>query len=112
MTTHACAEPFLRSMPRLAKWTGRITWYKLVPWVATLCRWTLTIVKQTGTGFQVLPKRWIVERTFAWLLRFRRLSKDYEFLTETSEAMIQSLPSQATGARVSPAATSRWLTRP
>ena len=40
-------------------------------------------------GFQVLPKRWIVERTFAWLDRCRRLSKDYEYLLETSETMIQ-----------------------
>jgi len=40
-------------------------------------------------GFQVLPKRWIVERTFAWLNRHRRLSKDYERLTENSEATIQ-----------------------
>lgn len=40
-------------------------------------------------GFQVLPKRWIVERTFAWLNRHRRLSKDYERLTENSEAAIQ-----------------------
>jgi putative transposase len=39
--------------------------------------------------FAVLPKRWIVERTFAWLGRYRRLSKDYEHLTETSETMIQ-----------------------
>jgi putative transposase len=79
-----------RQYPRL-----RLIWAdggyrgKLVHWVATLCHWTLAIVKQNGVGFQVLPKRWIVERTFAWLLRFRRLSKDYEFLTETSEAMIQ-----------------------
>jgi len=36
----------------------------------------------------VLPKRWIVERTFAWLNRHRRLSKDYERLTETSETAI------------------------
>jgi putative transposase len=62
---------------------------KLVHWVTPVCHWTLTIVTQRGTGFQLLPKRWIVERTFAWLVRFRRLSKDYEFLTETSEAMIQ-----------------------
>lgn len=39
-------------------------------------------------GFEVLPHRWIVERTFAWLGRFRRLSKDYEVLIETSKAMI------------------------
>jgi len=51
----------------------------------------LEIVKRADdmAGFQVLPKRWIVERTFAWLYRCRRLSKDYEYLTSTSEAMIQ-----------------------
>jgi putative transposase len=42
----------------------------------------------TAKGFVVLPKRWIVERTFAWLTRHRRHSKDYERNTETSEAMI------------------------
>ena len=40
-------------------------------------------------GFTVLPKRWIVERTFAWLGRYRRLSKDYETKPESSVAMIQ-----------------------
>jgi putative transposase len=39
-------------------------------------------------GFVVLPKRWIVERTFAWISRHRRHSKDYERTTESSEAMI------------------------
>jgi putative transposase len=39
-------------------------------------------------GFAVVPRRWVVERTFAWLGRFRRLSKDYEFLPATSEAVI------------------------
>jgi len=40
------------------------------------------------SGFKVLPKRWIVERTFAWLNRNRRLSKEYEFLTDSSENFI------------------------
>jgi transposase len=40
------------------------------------------------TGFQVLPRRWVVERTFAWLGRNRRLSKDYEALPATEEAWI------------------------
>lgn len=50
----------------------------------------MEIVKRTDDvkGFKVLPHRWVVERTFGWLGRYRRLSKDYEFLTETSEAMI------------------------
>lgn len=38
--------------------------------------------------FAVVPRRWVVERTLAWLGRFRRLSKDYEFLTATSEVVI------------------------
>ena len=46
------------------------------------------VIERESKGFQVLPKRWIVERTFGWLNRYRRLSKDYELHTETSEAMI------------------------
>ncbi len=63
----------------------------LIEWVQTECGWELVISKRTdGTkGFQVVAKRWVVERTFAWLGRYRRLSKDYEKLPETSEAMIQ-----------------------
>ena len=60
----------------------------LAQWVAKVCHWTLQIVKHTAHTFKVLPFRWIVERTFAWLGRYRRLSRDYEGLSETSEAMI------------------------
>ena len=51
----------------------------------------LQIVKRNADvkGFKVLPKRWIVERTFGWLGRYRRHSKDYEALTESNEAMIR-----------------------
>ena len=63
---------------------------QLVDWVKTICHWILEIVKRPDDvqGFVVLPRRWVVERTFAWLGKYRRLSKDYEALTETSEAMI------------------------
>ncbi|MEM6634228.1 MAG: transposase, partial [Bacteroidota bacterium] len=39
-------------------------------------------------GFKPLPKRWVVERTFAWFESYRRLAKDFEFLPQTSETMI------------------------
>ena len=50
----------------------------------------LEIVRRSDTqkGFAVLPRRWVVERTFGWLHNFRRLSKDYEFRTDSSEAFI------------------------
>jgi putative transposase len=62
--------------------------------VALLARYhfdcTIEVVARpkASPGWFLLPRRWVVERTFAWLGRFRRLSKDYEWLPETSEAMI------------------------
>jgi putative transposase len=46
------------------------------------------VIERISKTFERLPKRWIVERTFGWLNRFRRLSKDYEVYSEISEAMI------------------------
>ena len=63
---------------------------QLIDWGRQLGRWVLEIVKRSDdvSGFVILPKRWIVERTFAWLNRYRRLSKDYETLTDSSENVI------------------------
>lgn len=85
-----------------SSWNGsrlRLIWAdgaytgQLREWVRGLRLWRklrLEIVSRPEgvKGFVLLPKRWVVERTFGWLTRFRRLSKDYEYLTETSEAMI------------------------
>jgi putative transposase len=62
----------------------------LLEWVKTRLKAVLQPVLRSDDQkkFVVLPKRWIVERTFAWLGQSRRLSKDYEFLPESSEAMI------------------------
>lgn len=47
------------------------------------------ILQRIDPGFAVIPKRWVVERTFGWLGHSRRLSKDYEIRTYYSEAMVQ-----------------------
>ena len=63
---------------------------QLLDWVAEHCRCRLQVVLRSDDrkGFEVLPRRWVVERTFAWLNQARRLSKDYEGLVSTSDAMI------------------------
>ena len=66
----------------------------LVEWVKGLrprrpIRLEMTKRSDAVQGFVVIPKRWIVERTLGWFNRYRRLSKDYEYHTETSQAMIQ-----------------------
>lgn len=62
----------------------------LIDWVAEHFGWKLEVVEKPKdrVGFQILPKRWIVERTFAWFVRQRRLARDYERLPETSESFI------------------------
>src|ERR1035441_2437314 len=61
----------------------------LIEWAKEMFGYTLKIVKRSDQkSFQVLPKRWIVERTFAWLNCSRRLSKDYELRHNSAETMI------------------------
>lgn len=84
---------------RLKKLCGRIelVWVDsgyqgddLYDWVAKLTGWLWQVIKRTDDtkGFVVLPRRWVVERSFAWLSFNRRLSKDYEKLTRNSEAAL------------------------
>ena len=63
----------------------------LIDWCRHKLALTLEIVKRTDdmAGFVVLPRRWVVERTFAWLMHSRRLARDYETLPASSEAMIR-----------------------
>jgi putative transposase len=63
---------------------------QLIEWVKSACGWVLEIIKRSddAQGFEVLPKRWIVERTFGWFGWYRRLSKDYEERIDSSEAII------------------------
>lgn len=104
-------EPLEGVFPRMKKvWldvgysgTGR-------KWIEQELGWEVEIVKHSWTGlrgvwvpkgtevnweeiippgFHVLPRRWVVERTFAWMGRNRRMSRDYEYLTSSSECMVQ-----------------------
>jgi transposase len=104
-------EPLEGVFPRMKKvWldvgyagTGR-------KWIEQEMGWEVEIVKHSWTGlrgvwvpkgtevnweeiippgFHVLPRRWVVERTFAWMGRNRRMSRDYEYLTSSSECMVQ-----------------------
>ena len=63
---------------------------KLRDALAELGRWTIEIIKRSGTakGFEVLPRRWVVERTFAWLGRCRRLAKDFEATIASAVAWV------------------------
>ncbi len=88
--------PLSHALTKLRRiWADGIYTGGLAQWVRDLRsrnRLELEIVKRTDDtkGFVVLPRRWVVERTFAWLSFHRRLSKDYEYLPETSEAFIRN----------------------
>jgi putative transposase len=80
-------------VPRLKKiWAdGAYSGKELANWCEEQGGWELEVVERDpqAKGFEVLPKRWIVERTFSWLIQNRRLSKDYERMVQTSEAFIK-----------------------
>ncbi|MFV0546847.1 MAG: IS5 family transposase [Bacteroides sp.] len=64
----------------------------LSDWILDKFGWELEVVlrpDECPSKFQVLPKRWIVERSFAWLENFRRLTIDYEYYAETAVTMVQ-----------------------
>ena len=90
--------------PRMKKIWCDSAYRGLKEWMKTTLGWELEVVSHWWSGrvwlrddqeppirpkgFVVLPRRWVVERTFAWLVRNRRLSKDYEYLPETEEALV------------------------
>ena len=80
-------------VPRLKKiWAdGAYSGKELTKWCEEQGGWELEVVErnQEAKGFEVLPKRWIVERTFGWIGRNRRLAKDYERKVQTSETLIE-----------------------
>jgi transposase len=63
---------------------------RFVEFVRRCCGRAVTITKKAAEGFRIQPRRWVVERTFAWLVRYRRLIVDFERQPETSEAMIRA----------------------
>ena len=85
---------FATGIQRLKKlWVdGGYSGEPLKAWVAALKQThkiDLEVVENQGPGFQLVKRRWVVERTFAWLFNYRRHSKDYEVLPRNSEALIQ-----------------------
>lgn len=88
---------FFQSFRLKRIWTDAGYGGALISWTQEAFAWVLDIVrrKEQQVGFEVLPKRWkvpgeagIVERTFSWFIRNRRLCRDYERLPQTSEAFI------------------------
>lgn len=62
---------------------------KFIKWAWQVCAWSIEIVKRNQLHcFVILPRRWVIERTFGWLSRWRRLSKDYERTVQSSEGFV------------------------
>lgn len=93
------ARPVMRQLSHARQPRLQVVWadskyhnHALRAWISRQknLSWQLEVVRRPkdAKGFVLLPKRWVVERTFSWLGRWRRLSRDYEHRTESSEAMI------------------------
>jgi putative transposase len=81
---------------------------ELLPWITEHLGWSVEIVQRPRKwgrypvgveppplpAFTVLPRRWVVERTLAWIGRYRRMSKEYDYLPESSEAWIYAAMSR------------------
>lgn len=96
-----------RALPRLHHlWVDTAYQGGFKDWVEQTLGWTVAVVRrprrwywvapgqeppEEPRGFQVLPRRWVVERTFGWLGRWRRTSKDYEYLPATSECVVYAI---------------------
>ena len=81
---------------------------KLASALAANGRWRIEIVKRSdGAGFRVLPRRWMVDRTFAWLNRNRRLAKDFEATVASSEPWLYLASVQLLARRLARPATNR-----
>jgi putative transposase len=111
--------PLQEDFPRLEKiWADSAYRGTLIDWVDQHLDCTLAIITALGTwvlingepvregasqaGFQVQPKRWVIERTFGWLIRSRRLARDYEGLPAHSTSLIQISLSRLMLARLVP----------
>lgn len=81
-------QGYTGAFARWAEETLKVDFEVVYPWWRQLKRYWPEAYRQLKQGFQVIAKRWIVERTFAWLTFQRRLVKDYEYLPQTSENLI------------------------
>ena len=95
----------LPALPRLAVVWADGAYAAVVAWALERFGWVLTtILRPVGAkGYVHLPKRWIVERTFGWLGRYRRLSKDYERNPASSEAWVYLAMTHRMARRLLPA---------
>jgi putative transposase len=100
-------EPLVGTCPRMKLlWADSGYAGQLITWIKNLLGWDVEIIKRLSDtqvpqsedeppaekpsrGFQIQPRRWVVERTFAWISRCRRLARDFEGLCQTSESLIQ-----------------------